>query len=614
MTPDQTLDALLALPAFYDGDVSPDGRWVAWTWYNAGPTADVYAAPTDGSAAPTRLTATDENTELVSWAPDSRALLVQHDHNGDERTRLFRVDLERPGALHPLTEQEPNFYLRGGQLHPNGRWLVYGANVDESGHEIEPTWLYRHDLTTGERIVLARPEKAAYYRPRLNQQGTHILYTRQDLDAAGEQIWMVDIEGRDDREVINVGATTKATANWLPDGRRILVLAEAGTHRRVGVWDDTSAGTARLRWLIDDSARNIEAAFVPHDSAEAVAVVVEVRGARNHASLLNLETGEEVILPALPGNFVPLRLLGDGVGVGQYFSATQPTDLVRFTLDDLRPEAFVSLTRIWEHTPLRPADLAGVEDFRWRSVDGLQIQGWLYRAREPRGTIVYVHGGPTWLAEDRVDAEVQFYVAQGFNVLAPNYRGSTGFGLEFQESIKQDGWGGREQDDIRAGIEALIAAGVAAPGRVGVTGTSYGGYSSWCAITRWPPELVAAAAPICGMTDLVVDYETTRPDLRPLSEEMNGGRPDQAPERYRERSPIHFVSNIRGRLLIVQGLRDPNVTPENVRVAAGALQQAGVEYQLLAFEDEGHGIARPHNQRVLYTRLAEFFGDAFGQR
>ena len=113
------------------------------------------------------------------------------------------------------------------------------------------------------------------------------------------------------------------------------------------------------------------------------------------------------------------------------------------------------------------------------------------------------------------------------------------------------------------------------------------------------------------MTDLVVDYETTRPDLRPYSEEMLGGRPDQVPERYREHSPIHFVGNIRGRLLIVQGLRDPNVTPQNVQVVVDALQHAGVEYQTLVFEDEGHGIKRPHNQRMLYQRLAQFFDEAF---
>jgi dipeptidyl aminopeptidase/acylaminoacyl peptidase len=611
MTPDQYLDALLALPMLDNAAISRDGKWAAWTWWRAAPTADVYIAPTDGSAPPTRLTASDENTILVAWAPDGRSLLVRQDHGGDERARLFRVELDQPGVLQPLTEESPNYFLRGGELHRDGRWLVYGANADETGAEIEPTWLYRHDLTTGERRALARPEKSAYYQPELNPQGTHILYTRQDLHPAGQQVWMVDIQGHDDREILNVGASTKVEASWLPDGRRALVLAEAATHRRVGLWDRE---TGALRWLIDDPQRNIEIAFVPHGGAGSVAVVVEVRAARNHVSLLDVDTGVETHLPDLPGDLTPLRSLGDGVWVGLYYRSTQPFDLVRFTLDDMRPEAFASLTRVWERTPLRPGDLAAAEDFRWRSVDGLAIQGWLYRAPDPRGTIVYVHGGPTGHSPDELDPQIQFFVSQGFNVFDPNYRGSTGFGLEFQEAIKEDGWGGREQDDIRTGIEALIAAGIAAPGRVGVTGTSYGGYSSWCQITRCPLELVAAAAPICGMTDLVVDYETTRPDLRSYSEEMIGGRPDQLPERYRERSPIHFVSNIKGRLLIVQGLRDPNVTPQNVHVVAGALQASNVEYQILAFEDEGHGIKRPKNQRTLYTRLAAFFGEVFEHR
>ncbi len=114
------------------------------------------------------------------------------------------------------------------------------------------------------------------------------------------------------------------------------------------------------------------------------------------------------------------------------------------------------------------------------------------------------------------------------------------------------------------------------------------------------------------MTDLVVDYETTRPDLRPYSEEMIGGRPDQAPERYRERSPIHFVSNIRGQLLIVQGLRDPNVTPENVQVSGAAPAGRMSSISWLAFEDEGHSVGRREQPRALRA-LAQFFDEAFGQ-
>jgi dipeptidyl aminopeptidase/acylaminoacyl peptidase len=114
------------------------------------------------------------------------------------------------------------------------------------------------------------------------------------------------------------------------------------------------------------------------------------------------------------------------------------------------------------------------------------------------------------------------------------------------------------------------------------------------------------------MTDLVIDYETTRPDLRPYSAEMMGGTPEQVPERYRERSPVHALGQITGQLLIVQGMRDPNVTPQNVTIAATELQRTGVEYQILPFEDEGHGIQQLHNQRILYRQLAEFFLGAFG--
>ncbi len=610
MTPEQYLEALLTLPGLYNPLVSLDGRWVAWTWFRTGPAADVYAAPTDGSAPAVRLTESLDNTRLVSWTPDNQAVIVAQDHDGNERLRLFRVDLARPGVMVPLTEADPNYFLHGGQLHPNGRWLVYAANVDvATGQEIEPTWVYRHDLATGARRPLARPAKGGHPAPELNEPGTHILYNRQDLDPAGNQVWLVDIEGGDDREILNFGPAVKVGASWFPDGQRALVLGETATHRRVGIW---TLADGALRWLIDDPARNIEGAFVPEGTDGATAVVVEIAGARIRASLLDVASGTETVLPAIPGNLVPRYPLGTGEWVGTYGSAQYPTDVVRFRPAEPGPDTLRSLTGLWERTPLRPANLAPAEDFHWRSVDGLEIQGWLYRAAVPaKGTIVYIHGGPTGHSMDALNNEIQFFVNGGFHVLDPNYRGSTGFDLRFRDAIKEDGWGGREQDDIRTGIEALIAAGIAEPGSVGVTGTSYGGYSSWCAITHCPPEIVAASAPICGMTDLVVDYETTRPDLRPYSEEMLGGRPDQVPERYHERSPIHFVHNIRGRLLIVQGMQDPNVTPENVRSVRAALDQAGVPYEVLAFEDEGHGILRPKNQKTLFLRLAEFFGQTF---
>ncbi|GAB4549222.1 MAG: hypothetical protein OHK0023_13330 [Anaerolineae bacterium] len=601
------LDALMTLPSIYGAQVSPNGQWVAWTWFRTAPTAEVYAVPTDASSAPIRLTESSENTFLVNWMPDSSAVIVEQDKDGNERAQLFRVNLNVPLTMIPLTEPDPKFFIRGAEVHPNERYLVYGANYDAAtDSEIEATWLYRHDLSDGLRLALAKPDKPNWMLPALSADGSHILFHLKEKHPSGQQVHLVDIHGHGLREFYSAGDEHKSYASWLPDSQRILLIAETETHTRIGI---STLRNDEIRWLIDDPSRNIEEAYAPDNSDQIV--VIEGRDARTHASLLHPTTGEEISVAPLSGNLQPLAPSANGKWVGMYYSSTQPMDIVLFDPSDPRPEGFVSLSRVWERTGITQNDLTAAEDYRWRSEDGVSVQGWLYRAENPRGTVVYVHGGPTAHSQDAINVQIQYFVRQGFNVLDPNYRGSTGFSLAYRELIKQDGWGGREQDDIRAGIEALIMAGIAERGKVGMTGTSYGGYSSWCGITRFPKDILAASAPICGMTDLVVDYETTRPDLRPYSEEMLGGRPDQVPQRYYARSPINFVSNIQGRLLIVQGMQDPNVSPENVRAVTSKLAEHGIEYELLAFEDEGHGIKKMKNQKVLLDRLAKFFGSAF---
>lgn len=631
------LKKLLSLPIVEYAKIAPNGRWVAFTWYRRHANLDVFVAPCDGSAPPVAFTNTPEATELVGWAFDSNAIIVSEDHGGDERRRLFLVDFKIdpegkpvPGEMQPLTEDSPPYFIRGGILSPDGTTLYYGANFDfEKNRVTEPTLIYRHERDRGERSVIARPQRPAYITLELNRPGTHLIYTCKDRHPSGRQVHLVDLSSLEDREILWFGDQVKVIARWLPDGEHMLVLSEStGSEEQdapkancLGVYHWPSS---RLRWLITDPNRSIEGAWASLDGAM---IVDEIIRAVHHPFYIEPPDGgwtavpekpiQEIHFPMIPGNLFPLGRLEDGSWVARHHSSTTPTELIRFKFDPQAPAEQTplvqSLTRVWELTSLQPSALVQAENFEWESIDGLRIQGWLYRAKPNlKRAVIYIHGGPSYHSEDELNAEIQYLVRRGFNVLDVNYRGSTGFGFSFREAIKADGWGGAEQEDIACASDALIREGLADAGRVGVTGTSYGGYSAWCQITRQPADRIGAAAPICGMTDLIVDYETTRPDLRPLSEEMMGGSPQQIPERYYKRSPIHFVNQIRGKLLIIQGARDPNVTPENVHQVTRKLEEHGIDHEILVFDDEGHGIHKPQNQEILYTRLADFFERALG--
>lgn len=628
------LDALIKTPRLYAAKISPDLKWVVWTWANVGPFADVYIAPLaevvsdfgnnlnvlnlsdvnfnapdfnapdfnasdlNSKTLPRKLAGFGQSSQVVSWTEDSRYVVVSHDYDGDERLRLYKVDITN-GEIQPLTEEKPPYFINGGQIDVSGRYLVYAVNYDFStGALLETNIVYRQDLKTGEKIKLAQCKKPAYVHPVINKQGTHVMYRSADLDPSGFQVRVVDIDGKSDREILNFGEKVKIESRWHPNGEEIVFVVEAVIYKRVGVY---RLADSSIRYIVDDPKRDIEEAYIPQGSNDMI--LVETINARNIVSVLNFETGQENKLENIK-TIIPIGKTPNGFWVSKMYRSNHPEDLI---VHD-EQKIIYSITDVFKVLSFMPEILVQAENYFWSSVDGMQIQGWLYRPKiKNRGTIVFVHGGPTAHSEDAWNIDIQYFVSEGFTVLDPNYRGSTGFGLSYRESIKEHGWGGREQDDILEGIKALIRDGIAEEGRVGITGTSYGGYCSWFAITHFSTKYVAAAVPICGMTDLVVDYESTRPDLKNYSEEMLGGTPTEVPSKYYEASPIHFISNIKGELLIVQGLRDPNVTIENLHVVEEALKKAEIRYETLVFENEGHGIYKPENQKELLSRCAEFF-------
>jgi dipeptidyl aminopeptidase/acylaminoacyl peptidase len=599
----QLARAWATYPDFWEPKLSKDGRCAAWTWTGPTEAGNIWLAPTDGSAPPRRVTDEGDHIYVRAFSPDSKRLLLAQSEGSSEHDQLILLDLDS-GARTQLTVKQDNHYIFGGTFTPDGRSVLYSASWDDATRTaIDGQRLYLHDLDSGTRRIVGASDSLSDVPPEFSEDGRFVLYHRHERHPGGSQVWLLDLKTGEDREILNLGDDRKAYGSWIDD-KRILIWAESETHDRVGL---LALPQLEMQWLIDEPTRSIDDAVAGVDGKSVA--LLEFRQGALHAALLDLTTGAQRPMGLSGYSLLPLDQLPSGAWLCERYSSRAAHELVRF---DPATGATIEISKTAQHLADPSMRFAPAQPYRWRSADDAEIAGWLYEPQgESRGLIAHIHGGPTWHSEDWVNGSIQFLVAAGFTVLDPNYRGSTGYGGAFREAIKQDGWGGREQDDIRASIESLVAAGKGRRGRIGIMGLSYGGYSSWCQITK-SSDLFNAAVPICGMYQLAIDYEATgMPHGRDYSEEMMGGTPAEQPERYFNGSPGNFIDRITGRLLIVHGMRDTNVSPENTTAAVRDLDRAGIGYELLTFDNEGHGIYRAGNRTELFRRVAAFFENAF---
>ncbi len=589
-----------ALPEIETLRASGDGLWAFWAWSGLSEVAEIWCAPTDGSAPPVALTeASRDHLSIRDVSHDGQRLILARSPDSCEHDQLLLLDRGTGNALTALTPLQRDHYVYGGAFSPDGRSISYISDFDDAaGAVVAGSLLYRHDLASGARTILYRSPDPFGAGTEWSPDGRHLMWHRHRLAPGATQIWVIGADGRDARELVCLGDKAIATGWWLDDGH-VALVADGPEGDRVGI---AALDDGHIDWLAGEPDLRPQALVVGKDGRFAChafddgALAAVVFSGSTYTPLPN-RSGRRSLLPhaALPG----------GGWLAEAYDASAPHAVVRVAPDG---------TCITLAAPPFAGPFAGPEPLHWTAPDGERVQGWLYRPEgKPRGHVTYVHGGPTWHSEDWVNPKIQFWVALGYSVLDPNYRGSTGRGMVWRDKVKEDGWGGREQADIRAGTEAVIAMGMAPAGKIAVAGNSYGGFSSWFAITRHA-DLVTAAIPMCGMYKLDIDYDATEmPWGRAYSEEMMGGSPDEVPERYANASPGNFIAEIRGHVMIVHGLADSNVGPENTHAAVRDLTAAGIAHEVMLFADEGHGVTRRGNLARYLERTAAFLETAFAR-
>ena len=584
------------LPQITNIHASADGVWAFWCWAGVTETEEVWCTRTDGSTSPERLTQGSDHFLIRDVSPDGMRLILAQSRNANEHDHLFLLDRAGGNSLTQLTAEQSTHYLFGGTFTPAGSGIIFIANHDYE-HSVTTAggWVWHQDLTTGTRTCLARSATPFETGPRLSPDGHHLLWHRHESAPGATQLWVMDVTGENLREVLNLGPTNVAHGDWVTEDQ-IGFVADVDRQDRLGL---LTLSTGAIEWLA------AEPDLFPHDlvAGHGTFACIAHRSSHSYAVI-----GRHLVPLANPTNrrsLLPRAALPDGGWLAEAYDSSAPHQLVR-----LHPDG--TATRLTP-TPDSHRSYSIPTDHRWPAPDGRAMQGWLYQPKgRSKGLICYVHGGPTWHSEDWVNPKIGYWVQLGYTVLDPNYRGSTGFGHAHREAVKDDGWGGAEQADIRAGIESLVSAGLAEPGRIAVAGNSYGGFSSWFAITRHA-DLVNAAISMCGMYRLDIDYHATEmPHGRAYSEEMMGGTPDQFPRKYANASPGNFIHQIKGAVMIVHGLADSNVGPENTHTAVRELTAAGISHELLLFDNEGHGVFRRSNVEIYLTRTATFLTRAFG--
>jgi dipeptidyl aminopeptidase/acylaminoacyl peptidase len=589
---------------------SPDGKSVAFISNMSGRN-NLWLVPSEGGW-PVQLTVSDQRQASPAWSPDGKWIAYQSDYDGDEQWDIFLVS-PKTGRVVNLTntreiaEMDPTW-------SPDGRYLAYLVKPKTSpAFEID---IYDTLMREVKHLTTNTPQDKRNSNPIWSKDGKHIVYTQEQAKGTDSNIFIADVAtARNTLLTPHEGeqlyfANDISTLGML-DAETILFTSNAANGYDniglllVGRRGDPQPG--EIKWLTKDKWEVRGGEFSP--DGKRITFTANVDG-NEDIYLHDLATGKSTALPIPKGVNEPAgahsAFTKDSSRLLYYHNGpTAPGDLCVYHLATGKSQQIT-------HSLIggvRSEDMVEPYLVHYPSRDGKwTISAFLYipynMARNGQNAaIVYIHGGPTAQTMNSFNRFIQYAVNQGYMVLAPNYRGSTGYGKEFQQANLFD-MGGGDLQDVLAGVDWIKQTGHLDPKKIAVVGGSYGGYLSMMSVTK-APEVWAAGVPIVPFVNWFTEIENEDPVLQ-QSDLATMGDPVKNKALYEERSPINYIDQIKAPLLLLAGGHDPRCPKSETQQVVDAVKKRGgtVEYKI--YENEGHGFARVENQIDAYKRVADF--------
>jgi dipeptidyl aminopeptidase/acylaminoacyl peptidase len=593
---------------------SPDSKSIAFISNMSGRN-NIWIVSAEGGF-PSQLTVSDQRQSGNTWSPDGRWIAYQSDYDGDEQWDIFIVS-PKTGKVVNLT-QTREIAETAPTWSPDGRYLAYEVKPKTSAAvEID---IYDMVMREVKHLTTNTAQDKRNLNPIWSKDGKYIVYTQEKAKGTDSNIFIADV------------ATLKSTlltphereqlyfANDMsrpfPDGGQVLITSNAANgYDNIGILEYSDKGESvtgklipgRIKWLTKDKWEIRGHEFSP--DAKRVVFSANVDG-NEDIYLHDLVTGKSTALPIPKGVNEPAgghtAFSSDGSRLLYYHNGpTAPGDLWIYHLASGKSQQIThSLVG-----GIRSEDMVEPYLVHYPSRDGKwTISAFLYvpfnMARNGQNAaIVYLHGGPTSQTMNSFNRFVQFAVNQGYMVLAPNYRGSTGYGKEFQLANLFD-MGGGDLQDVLAGVDWIKQTGHLDPKKIAVMGASYGGYLSMMAVAK-SPEVWAAGVPIVPFVNWFTEIENEDPVLRE-SDLATMGDLVKNKALYEDRSPINFIDHVKAPLLLLAGGHDPRCPKSETQQVVDAIKKRGGTVDYKVYENEGHGFARVENQIDAYKRVADF--------
>jgi dipeptidyl aminopeptidase/acylaminoacyl peptidase len=514
------------------------------------------------------------------------------------RTHVWITDVDEPAPRQLTTGLAYDHAL---SFSPRGDEIAFVSN-----HELDPDAINNSDIFAVDlrgQVRQITNTKGCEYEPAWSPDGKWIAYTATKRDvttidsvAEDTHVWIMSAGGDDRRELTASQDRRARNPRWRPDSRSLYF--SAGDRGQTLVYEaDVDHGRVRP-------------VFGAIDQVRASEVASEIRDSLDSTSPITLDQRIQVSSFAISN-----RLLGGEFVSGRDRIPFRFAIIAAVISDPSHPaELWIgrgnTLTRVTSHnvTFRRSALLAEPEEYRCKSFDGTEIEGWLmkpfgWRADRKYPLILSIHGGPHGMYGYAFNPTFQAYAMDGYAVLYLNPRGSNGYGQKFSDGTLNE-WGGGDYRDLMAGVdEALRRYPWIDPNRLGVTGGSYGGFMTNWVITQTPR--FKAAVSVASVSNLISFYSTSL--YQDLIHAEFGGFPWDNYDLLWQWSPLRYARQAQTPTMFIHGESDNDVHITQAEEMYMALKRRGVETVLVRYPREGHGLREPRHRVDALEKTLSWF-------